>query len=884
MEKAIQEKNIAYLKTVPGEVFNKKIDGQPLLLIGAVMDGNLDVINVLLQQGADVNKCEPNGVTALHMAAMNSNSKLVEALLKEGADPTATDAEKWPPLWWAVSESSNEDVVKVLLQHEKNPSLSSQDQKELFSCAISREKLQGKDRVAAVLADHYQIDPMGKDNGGQLLWHRAVREGMEHLVEVFLKTGVDIDIRDAQGDDALRIAATKGHADVIDVIMKHKKELPEPERKKLLFELLTIALLAGNLDCVARFQLIGASFDKNETLFDLFAAAGTLHQVAAEGDPKAAEYLLEHGFDFYAPDENGQTPLDIAIMKGSGKVLNVFLDRMGPLGHKESKELLDAVTHFGHIVDTLQCHKNIKLEPEDIKAAFARIEKNIAEKKEKKEIKWSMLSRRQGVYIDASGKEKGFILDYKKDDHYSWLASGEPVFIMSTSRRPKKDKGGQSGNYSTLGWHSSAMFEGSGFGHHSTGYKPIGNFYERSEVPVELEDVPGTDGKFRAPAQSVDRFEGVEPREAVIEKEKATDETSFIYELEFGPGNKLIASRPVSPAGSRTEILRLKTKKSGPFRTEADKRIFGNLSAIAKKDLKKIEKATLEAHGRVSSDKPVVSIYDFPEKVVISSVGKFGRMITGGQAISKRPYLSMQWKRGKVWVKRSPDAKECGDWKELTGEDEVGKFPNPEMGKISSNDKSVATSTDLVIPGLLGSEFQDDVMGLMIRAAITGELFLTWLRDGLYTLADMAIVLRQWKEQGLFNIKELAWYACQAASNEVLDHIENDRIKNYKEKFWRQLFAKGVFLPTLSPNEIYEDADFIVTEFPFEKPPLIAKGTSESYSVANNPSIDDADAEWELVYPNGSFHAGSEDNEREAEQLYRDHKGGEWQKFFGLDI
>jgi len=66
--------------------------------------GFADVIQVLLDHGADINACTggQNRVTPLHMAAAKGKSDVVKMLLRSGADVNARDVKEQTPLTWAL--------------------------------------------------------------------------------------------------------------------------------------------------------------------------------------------------------------------------------------------------------------------------------------------------------------------------------------------------------------------------------------------------------------------------------------------------------------------------------------------------------------------------------------------------------------------------------------------------------------------------------------------------------------------------------------------------------------------------------------------------------------------------------------------------------------
>ena len=59
-------------------------------MYGASQNGHVDVVRVLLEQGADINKAKNNGATPLLIASQNGHVDVVRVLVEQGADITKT--------------------------------------------------------------------------------------------------------------------------------------------------------------------------------------------------------------------------------------------------------------------------------------------------------------------------------------------------------------------------------------------------------------------------------------------------------------------------------------------------------------------------------------------------------------------------------------------------------------------------------------------------------------------------------------------------------------------------------------------------------------------------------------------------------------------------
>lgn len=67
-------------------------------LFSAAKGGNIQQMNQLLDQGAQVNAMNDNRETALHAAASRGRNRAVTLLLKQGANPNAITSNGWTPL------------------------------------------------------------------------------------------------------------------------------------------------------------------------------------------------------------------------------------------------------------------------------------------------------------------------------------------------------------------------------------------------------------------------------------------------------------------------------------------------------------------------------------------------------------------------------------------------------------------------------------------------------------------------------------------------------------------------------------------------------------------------------------------------------------------
>ena len=90
-------------------------------LMGAAMNNHVETSTLLIEKGADLNmQTTDTGVTALLLAVIPGHVETVELLMKHGADPELLTKEGANALMYAADEGHMK-VVKTLLKHGADP-------------------------------------------------------------------------------------------------------------------------------------------------------------------------------------------------------------------------------------------------------------------------------------------------------------------------------------------------------------------------------------------------------------------------------------------------------------------------------------------------------------------------------------------------------------------------------------------------------------------------------------------------------------------------------------------------------------------------------------------------------------------------------------------
>ena len=81
----------------------------------AARDNNAAEAKRLIDNGAEVNAKDKDGVTPLHEAAMANAVEVAKVLIDNGADIKAKDKDGWTPLDWAKHEKVGMAVAELLI-------------------------------------------------------------------------------------------------------------------------------------------------------------------------------------------------------------------------------------------------------------------------------------------------------------------------------------------------------------------------------------------------------------------------------------------------------------------------------------------------------------------------------------------------------------------------------------------------------------------------------------------------------------------------------------------------------------------------------------------------------------------------------------------------
>lgn len=351
-------------------------------LTAAADKGQLEQVERLLADGADIEATTQDKRTALIWACIRGHDSVVLALLAKGADMEATD-EGGMNAFQAAACHGQLKVMDILLEHGASIDARGPDGVNAFLKAAEQANFQVMDYLLAkgvdinttnrwgdpvfkIAAEHGQFDVMdyllargGDVNIKGFIGYNALLSvagnGRVDVAKYLLTIGADINARSESGWTAFMTAVEQGRIEIMDLLLS--KGLKLEERTDYGDTSLMMAAAAGRDQFEAVRYLLAKGADINATnqygstaLLSTFlpdrddkmaifllenGADANIHKegewtalmvAAGQGRTELAEALIAHGADVNARDEKGFTPLILAAGRGHEDIVRILLD------------------------------------------------------------------------------------------------------------------------------------------------------------------------------------------------------------------------------------------------------------------------------------------------------------------------------------------------------------------------------------------------------------------------------------------------------------------------------------------------------------------------------------------------------------------------------
>ena len=325
---------------------------------------NLSMVEALLKNKADpnLNTTSQNAVSPLLWAVSLQNRELVQVLLDAGADVAKGNVEgnqalhiacgdsleQWQNIRYGTSRNAGSvEIVKLLLKNKADPNAKNQAGQTPLAVAMVNNFPAGVDSLVKLTRE------VDIDNGQRSVFHWACETNMPNTVSVLLQreaVAQEINQADGSGRTALCIAAEAGADEIVSMLIENKADpnlasdngqLPIHCSLQKPGKALEILLAAGASPALAdgsgRTPVQVAAWYGNDEAIKLLSkksvnlsqatpsGSTALHFAAWQGHNSAAKTLVDLGVNVDVKDSDGWTPLHKAAHRGNVEMVSLLL-------------------------------------------------------------------------------------------------------------------------------------------------------------------------------------------------------------------------------------------------------------------------------------------------------------------------------------------------------------------------------------------------------------------------------------------------------------------------------------------------------------------------------------------------------------------------------
>jgi len=270
------------------------------LLLDMAASGQSEKISKLLKIDTNLDATDDLGRTALHIAVERGALDIVSLLLDQGAGRNVQDNQGRTPLLIAVY---NNNLEAIQLLSDAGADFSIADEEDNSPASISFFK---PTNLLRHLINEENVNNLAID--GRPLLHTSAGLGLHDYLEVLLDKGADTTLKDDRGFSALDLALIPkvSYNQILSAVAIIRAGSPPPKDEDWAYIFDPIS--TGNLNI------------KNEY------GATAMHHAAEHNHIGMIRYLIKNGAEIEARNLPGDTPLHIAVRGGYGTIANLLID------------------------------------------------------------------------------------------------------------------------------------------------------------------------------------------------------------------------------------------------------------------------------------------------------------------------------------------------------------------------------------------------------------------------------------------------------------------------------------------------------------------------------------------------------------------------------
>ena len=316
--------------------------------------------------------------TPLSIASELGDVPVLRLLLENGANPNVMDDNGSTPLYWACESVDSDEAIPLLLEKGADPTLPNNSGITPFHAACGRGR--GCAETIRLLLDHpdVNVNLTTREDHSTPLHFACEGTDNEECIQFLLDQGADLTLTDKDENTPVHIATMDAESDYLEILSGHSdfEAVVNTQNAKLETPLILACKYVGYSDrrrekerCIRCLLDNGANpdiQDKNdetplhilckqygntklvELLFEFDAEPiledvrgnTLLHNACLRGDPNCVRVLLDYDVIRNSKNKDGKTPLRVAIERRNKKCARIMKGHLSDLemSREEEKE------------------------------------------------------------------------------------------------------------------------------------------------------------------------------------------------------------------------------------------------------------------------------------------------------------------------------------------------------------------------------------------------------------------------------------------------------------------------------------------------------------------------------------------------------------------
>ena len=313
-----------------------------------------EVLQAIIDHGANVNAANKRNQTALTLACLDTNEGVINVLLNAGSDPNiADDTDGNTCLYTAVQQECCIEVLQAIIDHGANVNATNKDK----NTALMTACINKNESAINVLLNAGANPNIADDTYGDTCLYTAVQqECSKEVLQAIIDHGANVNAANKRNQTALTLACLDTNEGVINVLLNAGSDpniaddtdgntcLYTAVQQECCIEVLQAIIDHGaNVNATNKGKntsLMTACINKNESAINVLLNAGSDPNIADDTDGNTCLYtavqqeccievlqaIIDHGANVNAKNKKNETALTLACLNKNEDAINVLLN------------------------------------------------------------------------------------------------------------------------------------------------------------------------------------------------------------------------------------------------------------------------------------------------------------------------------------------------------------------------------------------------------------------------------------------------------------------------------------------------------------------------------------------------------------------------------